>query len=369
MGNWRPLAPFFASALTLIGCTNQISDDSTPSQDGVASSVPATRVPASRPAPDTIAQTPLPFGAQADEWTWVDFPDARCANGSSTGLAVNVRPGAKKLLLFLQGGGACIDGDECWGAAPTAVHMDGYGPSEFAAEPEIGQSALFSRDASGAFADASFVFVPYCTGDLHAGDNVATYDVGGQPVTTWHYGAHDLDVYLPALARAFPGLDRVWLAGESAGGFGTLFNQDFVARAFAARTDVIDDSGPGIGTSGYPDSWNVRLPPGCADCGGGLASLFLYDRATYPDARFAFLSFQVDIALPTFYGVTEQDVVDWLLAFEAGFGAIGNTASFVALGSGHVVLGSPLDAGERAALSGWLSAMADDSASWGSLLQ
>jgi hypothetical protein len=373
MGSWRLFAPFLAAlfALVLVGCSNEVALDGAPTTgvSPVRVTTPVTMpapTPSTEPAP---SYAPLPFGAQPDEWTWVDFPDSHCANGSPTGLAVNVRPGAKKLVLFLQGGGACADGDECWGAAPTAIHLDGYDIDQFAVETQLVEVPLFARDGANAFADASYVFVPYCTGDLHAGDNVATYDVGGQSVPTWHYGAHNLDLYLPALARAFPGLDRVWLAGQSAGGFGTLFNQDFVARAFGARTDVIDDSGPGIGTSGYPDSWNVRLPPGCTYCGNGLASLFLYDRATYPDARFAFLSFQIDAVLPGFYGATEQDVVEWLIAFESLFGRLDNTEWFVAAGTGHVVMGSPLDAGARAALPEWLAAMASDDGSWQSTMR
>jgi hypothetical protein len=382
MGSWRFFAPFFKlprgplewvavavlalGAWGLGGCAVGVD---TAGPTGEASPAAATQPP-SEPAPSYAppAAAPLPFGARGGEWTWVDFADSRCADGSPTGLGVNVRPGATKLVLFLQGGGACADGEGCWGPAPTAVHLTGYGVDEFAGETQLASLALFDRSAGSPFADASFVFVPYCTGDLHAGNAVASYALNGQDLPTWHYGAHNLDLYLAALAQAFPGLDRVWLAGESAGGFGTLFNQAFVARALGARTDVIDDSGPGIGSSGYPDSWNVRLPPGCDDCKNGLQALFDYDRGAYPDARFGFLSFQIDVLLPGFYGATEQDVVAWLAAFESGFASLQNTAWFVAPGAGHVVLGSPLDAGTRAALGQWLAAMAGGDA-WRSTTQ
>ena len=149
----------------------------------------------------------------------------------------------------------------------------------------LGLSLFDRNDAGNPFADASYVLVPYCTGDLHAGDGIAVYHVNGQPTVTYHYGAHNLDLYLRKLGGSFPSVDHVWLVGQSAGGFGTLFNQSFVASAFGVTTDVIDDSGPGIGSSGYPPSWKVRLPPGCEDCDRGpSASVPLRPPRIPPDA-------------------------------------------------------------------------------------
>ena len=54
--------------------------------------------------------------------------------------------------------------------------------------------------------------------------------------------------------------------------------------------------------------------------------------------RFAFLSFQVDTALPVFYGASQPDVADWLRQYERSFTELWNTRSFVAAGTGHVVL-------------------------------
>jgi hypothetical protein len=303
------------------------------------------------------------FGGLPDEWTWLDFPDSRCANGSPTGIAVNVHPGAQHLVLFLEGGGACDNGQDCW-VQPTAVNIaSGYGVEQLGADPQLALSIFDRGDATNPFTDASYVFVPYCTGDLHAGNAVATYPVNGQPTATYHYGAHNLDLYLQTLGGSFPSVDHVWLVGQSAGGFGTLFNQSFVASAFGARTDVIDDSGPGIGVSGYPTSWNVRLPAGCNECAGGLQSLFFYGRSAYPQARFAFLSFEVDTALPEFYGASQQDVVDWLGQYEQSFSDLSNTRSFVARGTGHVVMATTDDA-TKAALSTWLTQMATDDPAW-----
>jgi Pectinacetylesterase len=305
------------------------------------------------------------LGAQADEWTWLDFPDSRCANGAPTGIAVNVHPQGRHLVVFLEGGGACDSGAGCW-VTPTAVNIaTGYGVQQLGSDPVLGLPLFDRGDPGNPFADASYVVVPYCTGDLHAGNGVATYEVDGQPRVTYHLGAHNLDLYLERLGGSFPAVDHAWLVGQSAGGFGTLFNQSFVASAFGVPTDVIDDSGPGIGVSGYPPSWNVRLPPGCDDCASGLAPLFLHDRHAYPGTRFAFLSFQVDTALPGFYGVSEQQVVLWLQQYEQSFSELPGTGAFVVPGAGHVVMGGAIDGRTREALSVWLTEMVTDDPDWG----
>ena len=304
------------------------------------------------------------LGAEPDEWTWLDFPDSRCANGSATGIAVDVHPRAQHLVVFLEGGGACASGQDCW-VQPTAAHIaSGYGVQQLGSEPALGLPIFDRADPSNPFADASYVFVPYCTGDLHAGNGVATYEVDGKPVVTYHYGAHNLDLYLRTLAGSLPAVDHIWLVGQSAGGFGTLFNQSFVASAFGARTDVIDDSGPGIGVTGYPPGWNVRLPPGCDDCAVGLGPLFLWDRRAQPGSRFAFLSFQVDTVLPGFYGASQQEVASLLSSYEQRLAGLSNARSFIAPGRGHVVMGGAIDDGTKVGLSTWLEQMVTDDPGW-----
>ena len=73
------------------------------------------------------------LGTAPDDWAWLDFPDSRCANGSSTGIAVNRHPNASHLLVFLQGGGACVGAESCW-RHPTAANLNGYYLARLAAE-------------------------------------------------------------------------------------------------------------------------------------------------------------------------------------------------------------------------------------------
>jgi hypothetical protein len=373
-----PLLALALLALTT-GCLGKNADDAvspdrtTPpvivgsSAAATPTSTPTFKAPGRQIVPLVTTSPDGTLGTLSDEWTWIDFPDSRCANGSPTGIAVNVHSQARHLVLYLEGGGACDNGQDCWGADPTAVNIaSGYDVQQFGDDPQLDLPIFQRSDVTNPLADASYVFVPYCTGDLHAGNGVTTYEVDGQSTVTYHYGAHNLDLYLQRLGGAFPSVDHVWLVGQSAGGFGTLFNQSFVASAFGCRTDVLDDSGPGIGVSGYPVTWNVRLPPGCEDCEQGLQPLFSYGRATNPETRFGFLSFQVDSVLPGFYGASQQDVVDWLGQYEQSFTQLANTQSFVAPGTGHVVMSSATDGATKAAMSTWLTQMVNDDPAWAS---
>jgi hypothetical protein len=338
---------------------------------GAAPSPGASAADAGQPPPeagsapaDASPAPPTPLGVTPNTWAWLDVPGARCGDGSATGIGVNVRPGASRVLLFLQGGGACSDGTTCW-TAPTAAHIaTGFGPADL--EGELSRSPfLFSRsDPTNPFRDAHFVFVPYCTGDLHAGNGIATYDVGGVPTDTYHYGARNLDAVLARLGGNLGVLDRAWLVGESAGGFGTVVNQDAVARALGVRVDVVDDSGPPLrfGATGYPPSWHVRLPAGCTDCESGLDRVFAFERLMHPTTRFGFIVYTSDTALPGLFGVTPAALEQSIAAFVTSFAVEPNAKSFLAVGSGHAVLGSPQ--GVSPGLRLWLAQMATDDRAW-----
>src|SRR5207253_2454278 len=128
--------------------------------------------------------------------------------------------------------------DNCW-ITPTAQHLDGA-----LIGGETASLTILLRLAKNPFADANFVYVPYCTGDVHIGSATVDMDVNGTKKTTYFWGAKNLDMYLARLVPTFPQTTRVILTGISAGGYGAYLNVDRVRSAFGVRVDVIDDSGP-----------------------------------------------------------------------------------------------------------------------------
>ena len=85
-----------------------------------------------------------------------------CRDGSSTGFGINPSNASKKLMIFLEGGGACFNAVTCL-----------VNPSAFSGNNYTGSSAgIFNRaDIANPVKDWNFVDVPYCTGDVHAGNN------------------------------------------------------------------------------------------------------------------------------------------------------------------------------------------------------
>ena len=119
-------------------------------------------------------------GAQAidapdDTWTWVDFPESMCMNGEATGIGINPTGNRDKVLIFMQGGNACFNLASC----TVTANKNGYGAGEFEADESLTSEAFDRSNPNNPFADYSYVYVPYCTGDVHAGEN-SDVMVGGK---------------------------------------------------------------------------------------------------------------------------------------------------------------------------------------------
>jgi hypothetical protein len=187
--------------------------------------------------------TGQPLSAPAKQWTWVDFPDTQCRDGSMAGIAVSLNPASTKLMIYLEGGGACFDQLSC-AISPGNAEI-------FKAEKTDG---LFARaNAENPVGDWNWVYVPYCTGDTHAGDNpnAVIDNVAG---THQFVGYANMKKYLQRVVPTFPNVTDVLLTGISAGGFGAAQNALLVQSAFPSlKIKLIDDSGPPLSTKVIPE--------------------------------------------------------------------------------------------------------------------
>ncbi|MDO9022636.1 MAG: pectin acetylesterase-family hydrolase [Deltaproteobacteria bacterium] len=346
---------------------------------------PAVDVP---PEPDVPIETFRPDAASpqtaitapADTWTWVPFPDSACGNGEPTGVGVSLHPGSRRVVIFLQGGGACWDGFTCYGVN-TAVNLSsGYGPAAFASETRgLSSFTLFNRNnARNPWRDANLVYVPYCTGDVHGGDRIIEHRWGSRVVRTFHVGARNMDAFLRRLRPTFPDAERVTLSGLSAGGFGAGIHWERVAEAFpGVRVDLLDDSGPPMAPPGerwaqWRNTWNVQLPAGCPECRDRLEALLpYYARRFPPPARLALLSYTQDTTISAFFGVTPEqfeaqldDVTRRLID------PIPNARRFYVADQGHVLIGNSgnIRGADGTVLIDWLGRMNSDDPAWANVL-
>jgi len=256
-----------------------------------------------------------PVDAPDGQWTWVPVPEAKCRNGSSTGFGIRKNAASTKLVIFLEGGGACFNGASC------IANPSSFGQSNFDNwKNNGGKSGIFdTAKADNAVADWNFVYVPYCSGDVHAGDATGVDVPGiGAPKNQSFVGYANIGHYLKQVIPTFKGVTEVLLTGVSAGGFGAFYNYDRVAQAFCPTpVSLIDDSGPPMGDNymapclqkRWRDLYNFAgtLPADCgAECslpdGGGLVNAWKLLGKKYPTASLGLISSDKDGTIAQFYG-------------------------------------------------------------------
>lgn len=327
-------------------------------------------------APGTQAPGPLPAG----EWTWVDLPGSECSDGSPTGIAVNPGPRAD-LLVFLDGGGACWDALTCFGIGqiPPAAKPGPFGAAEFEEKrSEIPGSLLDREEPGNPYREFTLVFVPYCTGDVHAGDAVQDYPGAGERYH--HHGRANLATAGDWLLARLPAPGKLVVSGASAGGFGALLAHDALrARWPSAKGYLVDDSGPPLVSDDFSPAlraawvlaWRVdeAIGPVCGeDCALDLSRIVPALRGRWPQDRLALLSSTQDEVIRAYVGLGPAGFERALLRLrDERFAPLAGAATFLVAGDFHTMLGSParFTAGGMPLVE-WLRRQVEDDPAWAS---
>lgn len=312
-----------------------------------------------------------PFDVPARQWSFVGFPESKCANGTATGMAVNPIENAVGVLVFMQGGGACWDAETCL-VRKASVHLeDTVGESVVLAEAG-GLSGLFDHDnVLNPFRQYAYVYMPYCTGDLHSGAQAQVYNAGAGDVTIQHHGGRNVELYLERLIATFPSVDRVVVSGISAGGFGATLNWWRYQGAFPnARVDILDDAGlmvdsPDDRWSTMHDAWAMAVPPGCDECDERASAwLPFYGAHLIAPRRYALTAFLGDAVIGSYFGLSAAQIETQMLALRAG--AAANQKTFFLPGTLHSVIGEGTTTmtSDGTSLLPWVLQFASDDTSW-----
>jgi hypothetical protein len=338
---------------------------------------------------DTDNGTPPALGTTPKTWEYVAIDGAKCMDGSPTGIGVNLGTSGD-LVIYMEGGGACFNNDTCGHVA----HPNGWGTSEFELNIEPYNIGLFDRlDDANPMHDATFVFVPYCTGDVHSGSKPD--GMGGRQFVGYVNVGADLDYLVPKSKS----VRRVVLTGSSAGGFGALLNYDRTQNAFGETpVYLLDDSGPPLADpyltpclqTMFRTSWNLdaALPAGCTDCtnadGGGLVNAVGWLADAHPDRRLGLVTSTKDGTIRSFYGYGYPDCTQGAAgypmpadAFDAGItdlrdSALASHSNFRVFSKDseqHVwLLFEPETVSSSSKLlSDWLAEMLDPGSAWKSV--
>jgi len=367
-----PLRSWLLSAclgVSLLGC-GALTDK--PFDDGEKTGTPS--VP-------TLPPLGAPISAPAKTWTWVSFPDAVCDDGTPTGVGVSLAPDSKDLLIFMQGGGACWDYESC--AVSNSSTHGPYGEKQFRSTKLLfALGSILDRNAMNPFKDYNLVYVPYCTGDVHAGDNVMTYEGGADKKRVIHHkGRPNLLAFLQRIAATVPAPGKLVVTGSSAGGFGSALNHDVVRAFFPhAKSYLLDDSGPPMIGDAIPanlraqwfKSWRLdrTLSMLCPECERDFSTLVPILAKRYPNDRMALLSYTQDGVIRKFFGDQSAMQFQQNLTVMAStmLDPLPNFHYYFASGTGHTFLFSPaLTTVKGVSLLSWIAQLGTDEAKWKSV--
>lgn len=358
------------AALALAAC-------STPSAARVAEALPQAPGEWVRIEPE-----PVRIGGRAIE------PTCSGAPGADPAYAFFARRGAvNRLVVYFDGGGACWDDVTC--AVPRLANGRGEGDGFYKAEmiesDEPGRmSGIFDLDnPRNPVRDWSFVFVPYCTGDVHSGSNTARYvdPDTGEPYQIAHRGADNFRAVLAWMSENFTAPEQILVAGSSAGAYGAATHFGRIRAAFPnGRAAMLGDAGQGVTTPDFLErrngNWRYDLPEAVF---GRNAELTTDDdvvallAAHFPNDRFAQYTTAQDRTQIAFYALmgASNACHAWTESMAADLGrrqSLGNFRAYLAQGQSHTILRSPLmyqETSGGAPFAEWLAALLDgDDAAW-----
>jgi len=265
------------------------------------------------------------------QWDMVELPPesgASCGNGTPYRFFVNRTPLSRDIAITYEGGGACWDQKACLGEGKLgASNPDGIPPNYMQTlNVAFGLVTPFSarNDPAQAVQTQSWnlVFMPYCTGDVHAGSKVVVYEDAypETPRVQYHRGQANITAAAAWLRANLGQPAKMMLTGYSAGGVGSTVTYALMRNTLqpTGPATLLADSGPLMNAprSGMPEqypslplhnrireAWGLDTPEGLITRFGSLLVNFDPENlgsvsgalaSTYPGDRFAYMAFTRD---------------------------------------------------------------------------
>jgi hypothetical protein len=348
MTSWRAAALTIVTILA-VGVTTGVGRATSPPPSEPAD----TAAPASSPPTQGTAGATLPpTETAASDSVWekvVPGGDCACADGSEFNFWVREADPAK-VVLFLEGGGACFDPTSC---AFTDEESTLYDWNVSADDDPALMGGIFDFDRpENPFADYSFVYVPYCTGDIHLGNKVSEYS---PDLTVKHVGFINGLTAAAYLRDTFPDATEVVVVGESAGAIAAPLYGGIVTDLLPDAQVTVFSDGSGAypndpnGGAAFDALWNtfVNLPDWEVNEGltaGELNAPRIWIQAGLHDpemvmSRFDFAYDEVQSAFMSVTGADTSDLAASMAANEAAIEEAGVVQhSFTAPGTEHTLV-------------------------------
>jgi len=204
---------------------------------------PTTAAPTTVPESSTTTTTTTE-PATTGEWVVHDADGCVCADGSDYQY-LTWAGDPDKVVIFLQGGGACFTAETCEIGSPAQSFSH-----DIVADLEAARSGGFRRglfdfdNPENPVGDWSVIYLPYCTGDVFLGTRAHTYS---DEVTISHTGNLNARKGVEHLLANHPGATHVFVTGSSAG----AVPAPLVAGLVAEQYPDADVAALGDGAGGY----------------------------------------------------------------------------------------------------------------------
>lgn len=249
------------------------------------------------------------------EWIKIEPEGAVCGNGTPYKFFVNYSDVSNDLVVVFEPGGACWDYESCTqkDGIRGAANVDGI-PDDHVEKAFY--VPFFNRDYEHNHTrDWNFVYVPYCTGDVHSGNSVATYtdEETGDEIEFHHSGHYNVQRVVEWMSEHFEYVPQMLATGCSAGGVGSTVNYYFLRNGLPGveRGYLLADSGPIFPSDGYSEpfhdkvyeSWKVesfldKIPASFDPENFGSINRVLAEE--FPDDRLSVTYFRRDFIAPLY---------------------------------------------------------------------
>jgi len=264
-----------------------------------------------------------------------------------------------RVILYFQGGGACWEEQSCQtegGTFKQTVHDD---------DPSIGSAIgeeVFDvytlkqygignfRNADNPLADWTWVYVPYCTGDVHLGSITGEYPYS----TIQHKGHNNSQFAYNFMLENYPDAETILVTGSSAGSIpAPLYGAQAAVDYPEAQILVFNDGSDGLFTNetyNFYDIWNLNATMGDFPRTDGLnfnkmdsGDLIIYTYTVDNDIRFGRFSDSNDETMRFFGALLGNDITlsyrDQVLASEQKAEDHGlELSGYMTAGDGHTIL-------------------------------
>lgn len=151
---------------------------------------------------------------------------AKCLDGSPAGYYVQPGADPRRWVIFLEGGGLCVEVIDCLVRSRMALGSS----KNWSASYEHPDDFPFSKREGSFFRDFSAVFVPYCSGDLWLGTDLAPRLSKGELQMSGHFILEAVLDHLFNSSADFRTATDLVLSGASAGGVGSIQHGDWLSE-------------------------------------------------------------------------------------------------------------------------------------------